>query len=365
MKFSLQIIRWLVGVLFIFSGLVKANDPLGLAYKMEEFFEAWNWLTFSGYVLQLSILMNVLEVLAGVALLIGWRIKLISRLLLLLIIFFTFLTSYVLFSGKIKNCGCFGDCIPLTPIQTFIKDIALLCMVVFICFKANAVKSFFTNTVGVSVLMLTIVVVASLQWYVLSYLPLVDCLPYKKKNNIIEQMKVPAGAVTDSFAISYQYKKNGQIITFDANHFPNDFDSTYQYINRFDKLVRKGNTTPKIIDFTLKTISGNDTTNAIFSLPNYVLVFVQDAIEINKWEKQYEVFVKEAHKKMIPVFLVSADAVALNHQFKNTIVFSCDGTVIKTAARVKPTYFFMKEATIVNKLSFLEEKKLMQELENF
>src|SRR5215470_13304513 len=107
-KNTLLVVRWIVGLLFIFSGLVKANDPLGLSYKMQEFFDAWNWYSLTDFTLPFSLIMNVFEVLAGVAVIIGWRMKLFSWLLLLLILFFIFLTAYALFSGKIKTCGCFG-----------------------------------------------------------------------------------------------------------------------------------------------------------------------------------------------------------------------------------------------------------------
>ena len=88
MKKLLLIIRWIVGLLFIFSGLIKANDPLGLSYKMQEFFDVWGLSSFNDYTLALSLVMNIFEVLAGVAVIIGWRMKLFSWLLLLLIIFF-------------------------------------------------------------------------------------------------------------------------------------------------------------------------------------------------------------------------------------------------------------------------------------
>src|SRR3569623_1979423 len=118
MKKKYLVIRWIVGLLFIFSGLIKANDPLGLSYKMQEFFEAWGLPnSFNDFTLVMSLVMNAFEILAGVAVIIGWRMKLFSWLLLLLIIFFTFLTGYALFSGKIKTCGSFGDCLPLTPLQ--------------------------------------------------------------------------------------------------------------------------------------------------------------------------------------------------------------------------------------------------------
>ncbi len=122
MKVFISIARLIVGTLFIFSGLIKANDPLGLSYKMQEFFEVWNLQSFNNYTLTLSVIMIAFEIIAGVAVLTGWKMKIFSWLLLVLILFFTFLTAYALFSGKIRECGCFGDCIPLQANQSFIKD---------------------------------------------------------------------------------------------------------------------------------------------------------------------------------------------------------------------------------------------------
>ena len=132
MKNLLWLIRWIVGLLFIFSGLIKVNDPIGLSYKMQEFFEVWGLHGFNDYTLFLSVAMNSFEVLAGVAIIIGWKMEWFSWILLLLIIFFTFLTGYALFSGKIKTCGCFGDCIPLTAAQSFYKDLVLLVLILFL-----------------------------------------------------------------------------------------------------------------------------------------------------------------------------------------------------------------------------------------
>src|ERR1700680_1179593 len=124
--------RLLVGILFIFSGLVKADDPLGLSYKMQEFFEVWNFHWLDNYTLAFSIIMIVFEIVAGVAILLGWKMKLFSWLLLLLIIFFTFLTGYAYLSGKVRECGCFGDCIPLTAAESFFKDLLLTVLIVFL-----------------------------------------------------------------------------------------------------------------------------------------------------------------------------------------------------------------------------------------
>src|ERR1700761_9121625 len=132
MKQLLAVTRGLVGILFIFSGLVKADDPLGLSYKMQEFFEVWNFHWLDNYTLTFSLIMIVFEIIAGVAILVGWRMKLFSWLLLLLIIFFSFLTGYAYLSGKVRECGCFGNCIPLTAGQSFTKDLILTALILFL-----------------------------------------------------------------------------------------------------------------------------------------------------------------------------------------------------------------------------------------
>ena len=141
MQTFLKILRWSVGLLFIFSGLIKANDPLGLSYKMQEFFDVWGIGFISDNLsYYFAVMMNVFEIVAGIALLIKFPYKQTLWLLLVLIVFFSFLTGYALFSGKIKTCGCFGDCIPLTPKTSFIKDILLLIAILILLFYQKKVK---------------------------------------------------------------------------------------------------------------------------------------------------------------------------------------------------------------------------------
>src|SRR5450432_1962687 len=140
MKGLLSTARVIVGVLFIFSGLVKANDPLGLSYKMQEFFEVWKFHWLDNYTLAFSLIMIVFEIIAGVAILLGWRMKLFSWLLLVLIIFFSFLTGYAFLSGKVRECGCFGNCIPLTAGESFTKDIVLLVLILFLFVVRDRIK---------------------------------------------------------------------------------------------------------------------------------------------------------------------------------------------------------------------------------
>src|SRR5579863_9345420 len=140
MKILVNIARVIVGVLFIFSGLVKANDPLGLSYKMQEFFEVWKFHWLDNYTLAFSLIMIVFEIIAGVAILLGWRMRLFSWLLLLLIIFFSFLTGYAYLSGKVRECGCFGDCIPLTAGQSFSKDLVLFVLILFLFVNQRKIR---------------------------------------------------------------------------------------------------------------------------------------------------------------------------------------------------------------------------------
>lgn len=368
MKITVNISRVLVGALFIFSGLVKAIDPLGLAYKMQEFFEVWaadgyfktlmDWL--HKYATGFSIFMIALEVVLGVALLIGWQKKLTTWLLLLLTLFFTFLTSYVLFSGKIRACGCFGDCIPLTPIQTFSKDIILTILIICILVGQKYIQPLFKTMIGSIIVLLSLIAVLCLQFYVLKHLPVKDCLPYKIGNNIWELRKMPKDAIQDKYEYGFIYEKNNEKKEFKVTALP---DSTWKFVERKETLVLKGkNNTPLINDFTFTTESGNDTTEAILNQPGeYYLLFVKD---FNKNEdKWYEDF-KEFYANKIPrVYLITADTKTASEIFKvpgdfKLDIFSCDGTAIKTAARVNPTLFFMKGAVIQNKWSWNDVKDL-------
>src|SRR5690606_20336370 len=146
-------------------GLIKANDPSGLAYKMQEFFEVWEITWLSPYALGFSIAMIVFEIMAGIALLLGYAFRLFSFLLLLLMVFFTFLTAYAVFSGKIKECGCFGDCIPLTAMQSFVKDLILLALVLILFFGRRLIRPLFQRYLGTSIMILAFSFTAFIQWY--------------------------------------------------------------------------------------------------------------------------------------------------------------------------------------------------------
>ena len=374
MKIVVAIARILVGGLFIFSGLVKAIDPLGLTYKMQEFFEAWghtpfltgimNWL--GEYAFLFSLVMIILEVALGVALLVGWRKKLTLRFLLLMIIFFTFLTSYVLFSGKIRACGCFGDCIPITPIQTFTKDVILLLLISFLLLKRKYIEPLFKSPLPLAVVLISIIATGLLQMHVVEHLPLADCLPFKKGNNILELRKMPADAVPDKFENIFIYEKDGVKKDFTVKALP---DSTWKFVDRKQTLIEKGkNNVPLINDFSLTAADGNDSTETILNKENYYLFFVKNIKEaiVERWQSTFRDFIKKAKERNMPVYIVTSDTKNADVFFNqlnnyNLPIFTTDGTAIKTAARATPTMFVMKGPVVQQKYSWADLDELLKQ----
>lgn len=351
----LHIFRWVTGLLFVFSGLVKANDPLGLSYKMDEFMEALHLAGFMHYSLVFSVAIITFEIIAGVALLLGWRMRLFSSLLLLLIVFFSFLTGYAVFSGKIAACGCFGDCIPLQPMQSFIKDLVLFVMIIFIFLKHKSIKPPVSIKVTNIIMLASFVFTMGMQTYVLRYLPIIDCLPFKVGNNLLQQMQMPKDAMPDVFEIRFIYKKNGIVQEFASNQLP---DSTWTFVDRKQVLLKKGkNNQPPIRDFVLRTSTGNDTTTALLNTPGrYFLLFVQ---HFDKQSSQAEWLQQAAQiAKNEKVFIVTGQpdqALAVFGYERNEWVLpkilSCDVTAIKTAARAIPVMFAMEGPVVVKKWS--------------
>ncbi len=355
MKYILHIFRIIVGVLFIFSGLIKANDPSGLSYKMQEFFEVWNLTMFNDATLVFSILMIAFEIIAGVAVLIGWRFELFSWLLFVLIVFFTFLTGYAVFSGKIRECGCFGDCIKLTANQSFYKDLVLFGMIGFLLLNRKSIKPIFSNIFSVVVLLLTTTASFAMQIHVLQHLPYIDCLPYKVGIDIQEGMKAPAGSVPDSTVINFVYLKNGKEIEFDTDHFPSDFnDSDYTFVKRYDKLIREGNAKPPIKDFVINTPQGNDTTQAILSDPREMMVlFVKKMEDYHEWVNDFKAVTTIMQQKGRPVIVITSDfekvAKILHDEQIVLPIYKGDAVAIKTAARSTPTLYKIQQGVVLQK----------------
>ena len=373
MKVLVNAARILVGVLFIFSGLVKANDPLGLSYKMQEFFDVWaqnpslahfmHWL--DNYALPFSIIMITLEIIVGIGILLGIWKRFFSLLLLLLIIFFSFLTGYAVLSGKIATCGCFGDCIPLTALQSFIKDLILFALILFIFFGVKYIKAVLTPGANFIMLLISVFIVLGFQWFVLRHMPVKDCLPFKKGNNLIEQRKMPANAVPDKKDFKFFYKKDGKEKEFTGKNLP---DSTWEFVRREDFIVEKGkDNEPPIKDFYLTTLSGNDSTEAILNTTgNYYLFFVKDlSAGTDSWLSDFVTVYNTTRNKNIPLFIVASQTTEAQQFFNernnyDLPVLSLDATSLKTAARTNPELYLMNGPVVINKWGWADFKKALK-----
>ncbi len=373
MKLLVNISRVIVGVLFIFSGLVKANDPRGLSYKMQEFYEVWaqsaglknmmDWL--HNYALPFSIIMITLEIVVGVAILIGIWKKFISLLLLLLIVFFSFLTGYAVLSGKIATCGCFGDCIPLTAMQSFIKDLILLALILIIFFGSKYIVPVLTPAANFIIIVISVLIVSGFQRFVMRHMPVVDCLPFKKGNNILELRKTPANAIPDKKDFIFIYKKNGEEKKFTRKNIP---DSTWQFVSREDIIVEKGfNNEPPVKDFYLSTASGNDSTEALLNTPGeYYLFFIKDfSPGTDYWLNNFIAIYNRAKQKNIPFYIVASQASVAEEFFNkknsyNLPVLSLDATALKTAARTNPELYLMNGPVVEDKWGWADLKKAVR-----
>ena len=304
--------------------------------------------------------MIAFEIIAGLALLLGWRMKIFSWLLLLLIVFFTFLTGYAYYSGKFTNCGCFGDCIPISPKTSFLKDIGLTVLIVFLFIYRKQIRPYSSGNTNFGIMVAATVLSFGLQWYVLNYLPVVDCLPFKKGNSVPEKMKMPVNAIPDSTVITFVYEKEGKKVEFTADKFPSDFKvPPYKFITRYDKLLRKGkNNEPPIKGFSLKTPSGVDSTEIVLSEPYCLLLFCENfSTPVKYWQANFQKVRNIANQKNIPVYIVTSSAsearMALRATpFSDVQVFECDFTAIRTAARTNPCLYLLKQGRVVDKWSY-------------
>lgn len=363
MKYFLWLLRIVVGVLFIFSGLIKANDPLGLSYKMNEFFEVWHMHGMMPYSLAFSVLMIAFEIIAGVALLIGAAFRVFSFLLLLLTTFFTFLTAYVYLTDKIKECGCFGDCIKISNEETFWKDVILLILVLILFVFRKRIKPVFKGYPTTAIVILTAFFAFGMQWWVLEHLPFYDCLPYKVGNNLWEKTQLPPGAKPDRYATVLIYEKDGVKKEFTQDNYPWQ-DSTWTYVDSKTQLVEKGDAEAAIKDFSLNDYDGNNHTEEILTAKGYTfLFFLRPQKPRTDNMERLVALARQAQQAGIPFYILfsgtraDADAFSQKWNMVGLDFLSVDGTASKTGMRSNPGLMLLKDGTVQHKWSFRDYPK--------
>lgn len=362
-RVTLNFCRWFVGLLFIFSGLIKANDPLGFGYKLQEYFEVFHIGFLNDWATGIAIILCVLEIVLGALLLFGFWIKQVTKGLLAIIIFFTFLTFVSAAFKVVTSCGCFGDAIPLTPWQSFAKDLVLLVMIVYLFIHRAKIQPFTTKS-GVQSGLFAGVFAASLFFgtFTYNYLPIIDFLPYKVGSSIPENMKIPAGAAQDEYLIMYQLKnkKTAETKTMsDKDYLKEEIwkDENWEIVGAPDKKLIKKGYDVKIKDLMIADASGTDYTKELIENPYYNLIIVAYDLKHTNENAIGEInalALNAAEQFNIRTVLLTSnsaqDAAAFSKKMKLfTEVFYADAVPLKSMVRANPGVMLLKNGVVINK----------------
>ncbi|MGQ0828700.1 MAG: BT_3928 family protein [Bacteroidota bacterium] len=347
MKLVTNIVRILVGLLFIYSGLIKANDTVGFAYKLVEYFEVFDTHFLVPLATPLSIFICIFEVVLGFALLIGARVKLTLWLSLLMILFFTFLTFYSAYYNKVTSCGCFGDAIKLTPWQSFTKDLILLAALIILFIGKQYITPIFGFRLENALLVLATIAATLFPLYTYNFLPVKDYRPYKIGTDLYKATHPQ---------LKYYYilknKTTGEQKEFD--HWPENWDKEWDYVDNRTEPVDKDVTA--IIGFAMHNEYGEDYADEFLQKPGPKFILVE--YDLAKANKKIQGRVNDfaamcAMDSVEFVGLTSSDSTAL-HAFKleNGIKYpfyiNPDDVPLKTMIRSNPGLMLLKDGTVID-----------------
>jgi uncharacterized membrane protein YphA (DoxX/SURF4 family) len=347
--------RIFIGIIFIFSGFVKGIDPMGSTYKFIDYFEAFHISFLNSIAFPLAILLSTGELVIGLNLLLGIRMRLTSYALMFFMSFFTVLTFILAIYNPVSDCGCFGDAIILTNWQTFWKDIIILIPTFIVFLYRNKYIPFYPDNIEWRMTLAFILTGVLISIYCHRNLPVLDFRPYKIGTNIPENMKIPENAPLDEYETILVYEKNGIIKEFSPENFPWR-DTTWKWIETRQILLKKGYE-PPIHDFTITTEDGYDITDIVISDPGYSFLLITDDLaksNINAFKKINKIAESCLNKSDCSFYFLTSsteeeinnlrDKVKINFDFYLT-----DETTLKTIIRSNPGLLLIKEGNIIGK----------------
>lgn len=363
MKLLVQLVRILVAATFLFSGFVKLVDPLGSAYKFEEYFGAdvLNLEFLIPYALPFSILLIIAEIMLGVLLLIGFKSKLTTWSLLFITLVFLFLTWYSAYYNKVTDCGCFGDAITLTPWETFYKNIILIVLIVFLVWRYEDVTSIFSEKISKIVTFVSLFIFMFITYYVLVHLPLIDFRAYAVGKNIPEGMIYPENAKKSVYKDTWIYKVNGEDNEYTTEEKPWEIEGS-TFVDRKTKLVEKGYE-PPIHDFSMEK-DGEDITTKLMKSERLFLVVLYNLEKTDKEALQnIKDVVRKAKENGYDTYAISSSNQESYDALKQEIgldleLLFCDETTLKTIVRANPGIVTISKGTITGKWNALDYKKV-------
>jgi uncharacterized membrane protein YphA (DoxX/SURF4 family) len=360
MKYIRLFSRVLVGIVFIFSGFVKAVDPLGSAYKFADYFTAFKLGFLEFLTLPMGIFLSAFEMVLGMVLILGYRRKIAFLVLMLFMSFFTLLTFILALFNPVSDCGCFGDALILTNWQTFFKNVVLMVFVLLLYFSRNKELDR-GQPIREWIVVGSLFVFASLfSFWNYRHLPLVDFRPYDVGTVISEEMVVPEGVAMDEYSTTliYRNRETGKTSSFTMDNYPKD-TLNWEFVNSESKLVRKGYE-PPIHDFAIMDPSGRDLVDEILAYRGYSLLMIsyklggadeEALIQAREWS-QLDSFAED-----FSFFAVTAtprsEVESISSELDLGYPFLAgDEIMLKTIVRSNPGFVLVKNGTIIGKWGY-------------
>jgi uncharacterized membrane protein YphA (DoxX/SURF4 family) len=365
LKWLTHIARFLVGGLFIFSGFIKANDPLGFSYKLEEYFQVFQddtgmafFESFAHMALPIAIIVCASEIVLGVMLLIGYKRNLTLWLLFAQIVFFTFLTFYSACYNKVTHCGCFGDFLPMTPWVSFWKDIALLILITLLFAGIKNIRPLFAPMVLSSLFMIGLVFSIAFPVYALRNLPPLDFRAYAPGENIRENMTYPSTYQPPVIETGFIYENigTGEKKRFSLENYPWQDTLNWKWFSTDNRVVKDALDAPRITDFSVSNLDGENITEALLNDNNYSFWLIMHALGKTETDQelmaQINDFYKQASQENYNFIAFTSslpkEIDEFKHQHNALYDFaSVDDVVLKTMIRSNPGLMLVKNGTVI------------------
>ena len=356
MKTANLISRLIVGVVFIFSGFVKAIDPLGSVYKFNDYFEAFGIPWMSPLSLFLSIGMSGLEFIIGFSIFFGLRTRLASWGALLFMIFFTPLTLYIALANPVSDCGCFGDALILSNTDTFIKNIFILAAAIIVFVYRKKFKTFLSLKMQWICIGIASIFIVAMSVYCLRHEPIIDFRPWKVGNKIKDYV-TPTPEIAE-ISLLYKNKNTGEIKEYPVNNYPwNDSSwvANWEFVDQKKNIIQEYVKAP-ISDFVIHDEFQDDLTEGFIGNPDYqFLLFAYDLIITNKQSyPKINEFAELAEKDGYSFIGLTASPFTYIEEFRHEMqtlypFYLVDEIALKTAIRSNPGIILIKDGVVIAK----------------
>ena len=353
-----SIARTLLALTFLFSGFVKAVDPLGTVYKIQDYLHEgfggiFQWAIPAAGVAAVCLI--ALEWLLGIAMLLNVRTQWTSWITLLFYCIMTPLTLYIAIANPVSDCGCFGDALVITNWQTFWKNIILLLLSICLVICRKAIPELFSWWMEIIIALAALGCVAGIMGYSYTHLPQIDFRPYKVGNHIPTLMEIPDDAEVDQYEITLIYAKDGKEQTFTLENYPKG-DPEWTFVDQKSVLIKKGYV-PPIHDFEIETLEGDYITQDILESEEPIALVVM--YDLTKTDTtQLEKLMHMIHEYPRVYFLTAsgeeeifAFAEELGWDEETTYSTFCftDPITLKTIVRANPGVIVVQNGTIIDK----------------